>query len=136
MIFVSILLAIFAVISRSHLVSQPRGAAYSHPSYPLRILSVERSVTGLIVVGQGQIVQPSEHDSGSAHTIRYLRASHSILGGVWVSAADTELSAAADERASVLGDSIYTAFVLQEATRLVNSTEKGRQDAWDNALIM
>ena len=35
-----------------------------------------------------------------------------------------------------LGDSIYGAFVLQEAVRLVNSTERGQAGLLENALIM
>lgn len=35
-----------------------------------------------------------------------------------------------------LGDTVYSTFVLQEAARLVNSTEAGKTGQWKNALTM
>ena len=56
---------------------------------------------------------------------RYLRADHSLLGGVWVG--DKAFG-------NEIGDSIYSAFVLQEAIRLA---ERERLDGGgENALIM
>jgi hypothetical protein len=73
------------------------------------------------------------------HSARYMRASHSILGGVWthdkVQVLDDE-QPLTDLAGEPLGDSIYSAFVLQEAVRLVNSTKTGKAGAWKNALVM
>jgi hypothetical protein len=112
---------------------------YAHPSYPLRILSSVHSVTGLIVVGEGTLRHNAEnHNDNMLHSIRYLRASHSILGGVWIGDETRSIDSAnsVDEQGTPLGDSIYSAFVLQEAARLVNSPRKGREETWENALVM
>jgi len=73
------------------------------------------------------------------HSTRYLRASHSLLGGVWthdnVRVLDDK-PPISDSFGNLLGDSIYSAFVLQEAVRLVNSTTAGKEEEWRNALIM
>ena len=103
---------------------------YRHPSYPLHILSSTQSLTGLIVVGEGLLRRDAKNP------IRYLRASHSILGGVWteknaIAETDTEV---VDDTGTSLGDSIYSTFVLQEATRLVNGSHL--QDKRDNVLVM
>jgi hypothetical protein len=103
---------------------------YTHPDFPLRILSSTQSLTGLIVVGES----PLSNDTN--HSIRYLRASHSIIGGAWLNSAPATTERTlilVDERDKYLGDSIYGTFVLQDATRLVNSTGKGK---WEDALVM
>ncbi|KAF8913768.1 spermine/spermidine synthase [Gymnopilus junonius] len=113
---------------------------YTHPTYPLKILSAEESVTGLITVAEW--LPPVGLESGKEemlHSARYLRASHSILGGVWmhdkVHVLDGE-QPIRDSLGTPLGDSIYSTFVVQEAVRLVNSTKKGTDDAQSNALII
>ena len=96
----------------------PLSLPYTHPNAPLRVLSSVPSVTGRIVVGEEL-----------KHGLRYLRADHSILGGVWIGERhlrrrmDTGddvggLGVVTDAKGEPLGDSIYTAFVLQEAARL------------------
>jgi hypothetical protein len=80
-------------------------------------------------VGEGVL----RHDAKQA--IRYLRASHSILGGVWTGEGITMIDDApfvVDEQGIPIGDYIQR-ICAQEATRLVNSTGKSE---WDNALIM
>lgn len=42
----------------------------------------------------------------------------------------------ADSFGTPLGDSIYSTFVVQEAVRLVNSTDVGKANTWKNALVM
>ena len=73
------------------------------------------------------------------HSTRYLRASHSLLGGVWthnnVHVLLDELPVS-DSFGDRLGDSIYSTFILQEAARLVDSTTTGKMEEWRNALIM
>lgn len=65
----------------------------------MNILARSQSATGMIVVAE------STKDS-----YRYLRCDHSILGGRWV------IKAPFGDK---LSDSIYAAFILQEAVRLV-----------------
>ncbi|KAK7470402.1 hypothetical protein VKT23_001829 [Stygiomarasmius scandens] len=113
----------------------PAGLPFKHPSYPLIIHSSVQSTTGLIVVGEAL-----ENPDSPVHAVRYLRAAHSILGGVWVGSNVRSLDDEApmyDARGVPLGDSIYGTFVLQEAARLVNSTGKGAsKEDWKNALII
>ena len=117
----------------SPILPHPLPAPYTRPDYPLRILSAEQSVTGLITVAE---VLPLKTDT-EIHSMRYLRASHSILGGVWLYDKVHLLNGQQPEIDSLgtpLGDSIYAAFVLQEAVRLVNSTR--RMDKMKQGLIM
>ncbi|THV08321.1 hypothetical protein K435DRAFT_740343 [Dendrothele bispora CBS 962.96] len=113
----------------------PTGLPFKHPSYPMIIHSSVQSTTGLIVVGEAL-----ENPDSPVHAVRYLRAAHSILGGVWVGSNVRSLDddpPMRDARGVPLGDSIYGTFVLQEAARLVNSTGKGTsQEDWKNALII
>lgn len=111
---------------------------YVHPTYPLNILSAEQSITGLVTVGEWlpPLDYKGENDQ-QLHSARYIRADHSILGGVWthdkVQVLDNE-PPLTDSFGTPLGDSIYSTFVLQEAVRLVNSTKTAGK--WNNALIM
>ena len=80
----------------------------------MNLLARADSCTGVIVVAE-DIKQE----------FRYLRADHSLLGGVWVGS---------KAFGNKIGDSIYTAFVLQEAVRLA---KRERIDGGEeNALIM
>jgi hypothetical protein len=123
------------------LVPQPIGEPYTHPKFPLRILSSVSSVTGIVVVGESipsdaWVSDPSERYPLS---LRYLRASHSILGGVWIGdqvstrANGTPLH---DAKGTPLGDSIHNAFVLQEAVRLVDMTDRAIETGREKALFM
>lgn len=110
---------------------------YNSPTYPLRILNSTQSKTGVVVVGE--ILPSADMSSTPLHSIRYLRASHSLLGGVWIGDSVATLDSfppLTDQDGTPLGDSIYSAFVLQEAVRLVNSTPQGRKGECNNALIM
>lgn len=103
-----------------------------HPSYPLRILSSVQSTTGLIVVGEVLSPSPGQEEL-PIHSVRYLRASHSLLGGVWLDKRIAMIDGAqpqVDEQGTPLGDAIYATFVLQEAARLVDTGKT------NNALIM
>lgn len=71
--------------------------------------------------------------------MRYLRASHSLLGGNWVGekyfARDPKTVLFKDEAGATLGDTIYSAFVVQEAVRLFEI--EGRSfDEGEHALLM
>lgn len=104
---------------------RPLTLPYEHPGGLLRILSSVPSVTGRIVVGEEL-----------KHGLRYLRADHSILGGVWVGPrrvrqTDPAFEPTLDASGAPLGDSIYSAFVLQEAARLQRRAKPAQ-----NALMM
>ena len=117
----------------SPILPHPLPVPYTRPDYPLRIHSAVQSVTGLIIVAEAL---PQKEDK-DIHSVRYLRASHSILGGVWmydkIHVLDNQLPVT-DSYGTYLGDSIYAAFTLQEAVRLVNST--GKADKMKEGLIM
>ena len=106
----------------SHFRTGQLKAPYVHPSGNVTILSSKQSVTGIIVVGEAG---PGDE----LHSrIRYLRASHSLLGGVWTKERVMTMDASLvtrDAAGNQLGDSIYAAFVLQDAVRLIVSTSNG-----------
>ena len=140
------LLVVFVVVWwRTHpylanpTLPRPLRQTFTHPTYPLQILSAEQSITGLITVGQW--LPASNFKNGNEqdmHSTRYLRASHSLLGGVWThnNVHVLDEPPILDSFGVRLGDSIYSTFVLQEAVRLVNSTTAGKKEEWQNALIM
>lgn len=123
------------------LLPQPTTGPYTHPNFPLRILSSVPSITGTIVVGESL---PSDSWVPGTHehqppSLRYLRASHSILGGVWIgNQVSTRGNSAPvlDAEGTPLGDSIYSAFVLQEAVRLVDTTGRAIRSGQEKALFM
>lgn len=123
------------------LLPQPMTRPYTHPNFPLRILSSVPSVTGTIVVGETRLSDSwvpgtPEHRPTS---LRYLRASHSILGGVWIGDQVSTRGSSApllDAEGTPLGDSIYSAFVLQEAVRLVDTTGRAIRKGQEKALFM
>ncbi len=90
-------------------------------------------LSGVVVVGESL---ESPDASTGIENMRYLRAGHSLLGGVWVgpkvTAMDPEL-VLKDEAGNDLGDSVYTAFILQEAVLLGQKADNTRPK---NALIM
>lgn len=125
----------------SPILPHPLKSPYIHPTYPLQILSAEQSVTGLITVAEWLPPAGSDglDDKQQLHSARYLRASHSILGGVWMYDRIRVLDdqpPLTDSLGTPLGDSIYSTFVVQEAVRLVDSTAIGKTNTWGNALVM
>ncbi|KAF9534772.1 hypothetical protein CPB83DRAFT_842919 [Crepidotus variabilis] len=122
-------------------LQHPIPERYTHPSFPLQILMSEQSVTGLITVAEWlppPNYKPGENEE-AMHSARYLRASHSLLGGVWVRDKVQTLDdepPLQDVYGAPLGDSIYSTFIVQEAVRLVNSTDVGSKDKLKNALII
>lgn len=92
----------------------PRDAVAGHPT-----LARTQSVTGQIIVGED-----------IAQGFRYMRADHSLLGGLWVGPSKDNLINQYGSKADLSDDivvknseSIYTTFLLQEAVRLVNRPE-------------
>ncbi|KAG6335107.1 hypothetical protein ID866_3976 [Astraeus odoratus] len=136
-LFIPATFLLFPVL-RSPVLSANSMFPYHSDKYPLRILSSEESLTGRIVVGELLDV-PQDGTSDALHSLRYLRASHSLLGGVWTADRVATIGNAppqTDGFGTPIGDSIYSAFVLQEAVRLVNSTPQCRDDHCGNALVM
>ncbi|TFY78516.1 hypothetical protein EWM64_g5497 [Hericium alpestre] len=115
---------------------------YVNPNFPLRILSSVPSVTGQIVVGES--IPPPDWVPGMPeehpYLLRYLRASHSLLGGVWTGfkiTSRTQIMVPQLDRAGrPIGDSIYSAFVLQEAARLVDREDRAIKEGDESALII
>lgn len=98
---------------------------FTHESGSLRVLSSTPSTTGQIIVAE-------DFERG----FRYLRADHSLLGGVWLGPKhlvrqDGDTKFLQDKSGTYLGDSIYSTFVLQEAARL-----QIRERPHESALIM
>lgn len=120
---------------------QPLTEPYTHPSFPLRILSSVPSVTGMIVVGEtlpSHSQVPGTFESYPS-SLRYLRASHSILGGVWIGDQVSQRASGApllDAGGIPLGDSIYSAFVLQEAVRLIDISDRAIRTGQEKALFI
>ncbi|KAI6130337.1 S-adenosyl-L-methionine-dependent methyltransferase [Pisolithus croceorrhizus] len=111
---------------------------YYSIQYPLRILSSQESTTGVIVVGE-LLDTLKDTVPDALHSLRYLRASHSLLGGVWTGDAVVtmkDIPPRTDELGTPLGDSIYSAFVLQEAVRLINGTSECPDDHCERALVI
>ncbi|KAI6135041.1 hypothetical protein EDD17DRAFT_513507 [Pisolithus thermaeus] len=127
---------LFSVIRPPTLTTYPEFPHYS-VRYPLRILSSQESTTGVIVVGE--LLDTLKDTAPDAlHSLRYLRASHSLLGGVWTGDAVVTMRGIprTDELGTPLGDSIYSAFVLQEAVRLINGTSECPDDHCERALVI
>lgn len=102
---VALHLAVPFIIS---LIAQNRSPC-STPLFPylaanntLRVLDRQQSTTGLIVVAENL-----------AGPFRFLRCDHSLLGGRW-------LYAPGRDQPAILDESIFSAFALQEAVRLVD----------------
>ena len=134
MALIPVLPFLTSTILRAPTLQHPLEKPYEHPSFPLRILSsVESTYSGIVVVGE---TTASEMDAldGINH-MRYLRAGHSLLGGVWVGpkAVAFEGALLEDESGEKLGDSIYSAFVLQEAALLAKKQHNTKPK---NALMM
>ncbi|KAH7334831.1 S-adenosyl-L-methionine-dependent methyltransferase [Rhizoctonia solani] len=85
---------------------------WTSPSGNVRVLARTDSTTGVVVVAENLVDK-----------FRYLRCDHSLLGGMWIAGSRSPLNS------DGLGDSIYTAFVLQEAVRLVKrpASPKGQE---------
>ena len=98
------------------------------------ILSSIQSITGVVVVGE-----TSGGEGAVRSRMRYLRVSHSLLGGVWIKESAMTMDstlATYDAAGNRLGDSIYPTFVLQEAVRQIDSTSRGDDWSGSEALII
>ncbi|KAH9999948.1 hypothetical protein BJV77DRAFT_975493 [Russula vinacea] len=128
-------------LSNPPLLPQPMTEPYTHPNFPLRILSSLPSVTGIVVVGESLPSDSWVPDMPEQYptSLRYLRASHSILGGVWIGdkvSTRANSTPVLDATGTPLGDSIYSAFVLQEAVHLIDMTNRAVQSGQEKALFI
>ncbi|TFY60680.1 hypothetical protein EVJ58_g4995 [Rhodofomes roseus] len=125
------------VLQPPTLVGKINDTPYVHPTYPLRILSSGRSqFSGVVVVGEALTSSPSGV-LGSMPPMRYLRAGHSLLGGNWMGEDVIKRGPLAINRETgeMFGDSVYNAFVLQEAIRLVERPKRDVREQ-ENALVI
>lgn len=123
---------------RSPSLSASQTFPYHSAAYPLRILYSQESLTGVVVVGE-LLDAPKGSAPDALHSLRYLRVSHSLLGGVWTGDMVGTIGNSppqTDEFGTPIGDSIYSAFVLQEAVRLINDISRCQDSSCGNALIM
>ncbi|GAA5987962.1 hypothetical protein JCM10908_007291 [Rhodotorula pacifica] len=112
-----------AILALAHFVARFSTHCLTSPS-PTTETGLEasrRSVTGWISVGEYDL--PSQQGN---LTMRYLRADHSLLGGLWIGPSRAELAAASiphhaveEEEVVRRAESIYSTFILQELVRLV-----------------
>ncbi|KAI0796915.1 S-adenosyl-L-methionine-dependent methyltransferase [Abortiporus biennis] len=115
------------------LIGKSLAEPFRHPSAPLRVLSSVRSqYSGVVLVGEVLPPSPEEAEAGNVtepHSLRYLRAGHSLLGGVWIGdrvyRRDRAGPLSQDQSGTPLGDSVYGTFILQEAVRLVKKSNGG-----------
>lgn len=131
------LISLLAILILCFLSSpfQPSSPKYI-PSH--RLLASRPGTTGRIVVGEFE---------AKGQWLRYLRADHSLLGGLWVGpsrdviveemkAAEASLWDTVDEKAVVeRSESVYSTFVLQEIARLVVGPPKSTKRE-EKALII
>ncbi|KAI0700725.1 S-adenosyl-L-methionine-dependent methyltransferase [Cytidiella melzeri] len=135
------LLPYLFTLLHSPTLPKPLLEPFVHPNASLRILySVSSPFSGVVVVGDIPPPTAAEIQRGHVfepHSMRYLRAGHSLLGGVWTGERayrkDGKGPLGLDANLNPLGDSIYTAFNLQEAARLVETSVKSEQE---NALFI
>ncbi|ESK94483.1 spermine spermidine synthase [Moniliophthora roreri MCA 2997] len=138
--FVAIALTPLSSPLYSPILPHPYPETYTDSRVPYQIHFAVQSNTGLIEVGE--ILTPPEHDPQDVkamHSVRFLRAAHSILGGMWMGPRVMDLGDGhphlKDSYGTDLGDSIYGAFDLQEAARLV-VREKSKGKGKGRALVI
>ncbi|GAA6048483.1 hypothetical protein JCM3770_003780 [Rhodotorula araucariae] len=136
-------LALFAaVVSLAHLTARASShCPSSRPALPRGVLAAQKSVTGWVVVGEDTLpggVGGAPH--GGDYTFRYLRADHSLLGGLWIGPSRDQLrmrGAKVDEAEVVRrAESIYSTFILQELVRLVPAPEDLPRQTPEQGLII
>ena len=114
------------VLSRPHVITGVNSGLLARLPSEYTYLDRRESITGMITVVEN-----------SQHGYRVLKCDHSLLGGLWTGIKWKELSDRGvvgqdlEKRSVDEAESVYSAFLLQEAARLVQRPQK--QDA---ALIM
>ena len=114
------------VLSRPHVITGVNTGLLGRLPSEYTYLDRRESITGMITVVEN-----------SQHGYRILKCDHSILGGLWTGIKRKELSDRGvvgqdlEKRSVDEAESVYSAFVVQEAVRLVQRPLKQ-----DTALIM
>ena len=120
------LFALFSLVAVAHFAAQFSTHCPTSPSLSAGdgLLASRKSVTGWISVGEYDM--PGLGSDGDDSTMRYLRADHSLLGGLWVGHSRTELARRTGSRRSPAekdvvrnAETIFSTFLLQEIVRLV-----------------
>ena len=117
---------VLLILNRPHVITGVNSRLLARLPQEYTYLDRRESITGMITV-----VENSE--SG----YRVLKCDHSLLGGLWTGIKRKELAAQGvtgqnlDRRSVDEAESVYTAFLVQEAVRLVQRPRKN-----DSALIM
>ncbi|BGP32808.1 hypothetical protein JCM10296v2_004592 [Rhodotorula toruloides] len=134
-------LVLVAVLALAHSVALTSSHCPSSSSHlPPDVLASRRSVTGWITVAEH--VMPSPDGSNERDwTLRYLRADHSLLGGLWVGPSRDMLkmqygTEPSEEEVVRRAESIYSTFILQEAVRLVKPPQDVPQQTPEQGLII
>ncbi|BGP00201.1 spermine synthase [Rhodotorula toruloides] len=107
---------------------------------PPGVLASRRSVTGWITVGEHVVPSPDGSNERDL-TLRYLRADHSLLGGLWVGPSRDMLKMQfggepTEEEVVKRAESIYSTFILQEAVRLVKAPQDVPRQTPEQGLII
>lgn len=120
------LFALVSLVALAHFAARFSTHCPTSPSLSAGdgLLASRKSVTGWISVGEHDM--PGLGSDDDHLTMRYLRADHSLLGGLWVGRSRRELERrkAARQEATEKdvvrnAEAIYSTFLLQELVRLV-----------------
>ncbi|QRV84071.1 spermine/spermidine synthase [Ceratobasidium sp. AG-Ba] len=111
---IPVLLAQISKRTSPHLISNE---PWTSRGGNVRVLARSDSMTGTVVVAENLI-----------NNFRFLRCDHSLLGGAWMPGSQGKIYS------NGLGDSIYSAFVVQEAVRLVDRSSHSKSQ--ENALAI
>ncbi|GAA5928483.1 hypothetical protein JCM1841_003671 [Sporobolomyces salmonicolor] len=136
-IFVGVLaLAQLVAQSSTHCPTSPR--ALPSPTSSSHVLASKKSTTGWVVVGEQSVPGPN---GAEGYRFRFLRADHSLLGGLWTGVSELELKKkrlgrVTEEEIVQRAESIYSTFILQEIIRLVKAPDDLARQSPEQGLII
>jgi hypothetical protein len=122
---------VIIAMNRGHVQTQLSPALLARLPREYTYLARGESITGMISVVENS-------DKG----FRVLKCDHSLLGGLWYGIKYNELAAQGvppgnlDRRTLEEAESVYTAFLVQEAVRLIKRPDIEQREPEDKALIM
>ena len=125
-VFLGVVPYILIVLNRPHVVTGVSPGLLARLPNGYTYLDRQESITGMITVVENSIAG-----------YRVLKCDHSLLGGLWVGLKKDELldkgitGEELEMRSVDEAESVYTAFLVQEAVRLVNPPKQA-----EKALIM
>ncbi|BGP25329.1 hypothetical protein JCM10295v2_004252 [Rhodotorula toruloides] len=138
---VSRTLVFVAVLALAHTVALTSShCPISFSALPPGVLASRRSVTGWITVGE-HLMPPPDGSHERDFTLRYLRADHSLLGGLWVGPSRDMLrmqygAEPTEDETVRRAESIYSTFILQEALRLVKPPKDVPHQSPEQGLVI